>query len=58
MLEEEDYEKLVCEEGAYLLAGLKELKSRFPGIIGDVDGLGWRCASRFAARTARLRTAT
>ena len=40
MLEEEDYEKLVNEKGAYFLAGLKDLQSRFPGIIGDVDGLG------------------
>jgi 4-aminobutyrate aminotransferase-like enzyme len=40
MLEEEDYEKLVNDKGAYFLAGLKELQSRFPGIIGDVDGLG------------------
>jgi len=40
MLEEEDYEKLVNEKGAYFLAGLKELQNRFPGIIGNVDGLG------------------
>ena len=40
MLEEEDYEKLVNEKGAYFLAGLKELQSRHPGVIGHVDGLG------------------
>jgi len=40
MLEEEDYEKLANEKGAYLLAGLKQLQSRHPGIIGDVDALG------------------
>ena len=40
MLEEEDYEKLVNEKGAYFLAGLRELQTRHPGIIGDVNGLG------------------
>ena len=40
MLEEEDYEALVNQKGAYFLAGLQELRSRFPGMIGDVDGLG------------------
>ena len=40
MLEEEDYEKRVNEKGAYLLAGLKELRRRHPESIGDVDGLG------------------
>ena len=40
MLEEEDYEKLVNEKGAYLLAGLKELQRRHKSSIGDVDGLG------------------
>ena len=40
MLEEEDYEKLVNEKGAYFLAGLRQLQSRYPGIIGHVDGLG------------------
>ena len=40
MLEEEDYEKLVNEKGAYFLAGLRKLQSRYPGIIGNVDGLG------------------
>ncbi len=39
MVAESDYEKRVTEAGAYFLAGLKELKSRYP-IIGDVDGLG------------------
>jgi 4-aminobutyrate aminotransferase/(S)-3-amino-2-methylpropionate transaminase len=40
MLEEEDYEKLVNEKGAYFLAGLKALQKRYPGVVGDVDGLG------------------
>ena len=40
MLEEEDYEKLVNEKGAYFLAGLRKLQSRHPGVIGNVDGLG------------------
>ena len=40
MMEEEDYEKLVNEKGAYFLAGLRKLQSRYPGIIGHVDGLG------------------
>jgi len=40
MLEEEDYEKLVNDKGAYLLAGLRELQRRHREVIGDVDGLG------------------
>jgi 4-aminobutyrate aminotransferase-like enzyme len=40
MLEEEDYEKLVNAKGAYFLAGLRKLQSRYPRIIGHVDGLG------------------
>ena len=40
MLEEDDYEKLVNEKGAYFLAGLKDLQRRRPDAIGDVDGLG------------------
>jgi 4-aminobutyrate aminotransferase / (S)-3-amino-2-methylpropionate transaminase / 5-aminovalerate transaminase len=40
MMEEEDYEKLVNEKGAYFLAGLRELQRRHPGTIGQVDGLG------------------
>ena len=39
MMRETDYETLVMEKGAYLLAGLEDLKRRFP-IVGDVDGLG------------------
>jgi 4-aminobutyrate aminotransferase-like enzyme len=39
MLAEGDYETQVAEKGAYFLAGLKELQSRWPQ-IGDVDGLG------------------
>ncbi len=40
MVEEEDYEKLVNEKGAYFLAGLKKLQSRHRAAIGNVDGLG------------------
>ena len=40
MLEEEDYESLVKEKGAYFLSGLKDLQRRHPKVIGDVDGLG------------------
>ena len=40
MMEEEDYEKMVNEKGAYFLAGLRELQRRHPGSIGQVDGLG------------------
>jgi 4-aminobutyrate aminotransferase / (S)-3-amino-2-methylpropionate transaminase / 5-aminovalerate transaminase len=39
MLEEDDYERLTMDKGAYLLAGLRDLKARYK-IIGDVDGLG------------------
>jgi len=40
MLEEEDYGELVNDKGAYFLAGLRELQNRYPGIIGQVDGIG------------------
>ncbi len=39
MLEEEDFEGMVMEKGAYFLAQLKDLQKRHP-IMGDVDGLG------------------
>jgi 4-aminobutyrate aminotransferase-like enzyme len=39
MLEEDDYESMTREKGAYLLRGLKELQTRYP-FMGDVDGLG------------------
>jgi 4-aminobutyrate aminotransferase-like enzyme len=39
MLAEEDYERRVSELGRHFLAGLQDLKSRYP-VIGDVDGLG------------------
>ena len=39
MMEEEDFETMVMEKGAYFLEGLKELQKRHK-IIGDVDGLG------------------
>lgn len=39
VMQENDYEKLTQEKGAYLLAGLKELQKKYR-IIGDVDGLG------------------
>lgn len=40
MMEENDYESLVAEKGAYFLAGLRSLQARHKGLIGDVDGLG------------------
>ena len=39
MMAETDYEAMVMEKGAYLLAGLEDLKRRHK-IVGDVDGLG------------------
>ncbi|MGH9359131.1 MAG: aspartate aminotransferase family protein [Terriglobia bacterium] len=40
MMEEENYEGLVNEKGAYFLAGLRELQRRHPKVIGQVGGLG------------------
>ncbi len=40
MMEDENYEQIVNEKGAYFLEGLKELQRRHPGVIGQVDGLG------------------
>jgi len=40
MMEETDYETISAEAGAYFLEGLKELQRRYPGTIGNVDGLG------------------
>lgn len=40
MMEEEDYEALVKEKGAYFLTGLRALAQRYPGVIGQVDGIG------------------
>lgn len=39
MLEEEDYETMVMEKGAYFLNGLRDLQKRHK-IVGEVDGLG------------------
>lgn len=39
MMGEEDYAGMSLSKGAYLLAGLRDLKKRYP-VIGDVDGLG------------------
>jgi len=39
MFEEEDYETMVMDKGAYFLAQLQQLKKKYR-IIGDVDGLG------------------
>jgi 4-aminobutyrate aminotransferase-like enzyme len=39
MMGEIDYEAMVMEKGAYLLAGLEDLERRHK-IVGDVDGLG------------------
>ena len=40
LLEEDDYEKKIMEKGQYFLAHLRKLQCKYPGIIGDVDGLG------------------
>ncbi len=40
MIDEENYEELVNEKGAYFLAGLRELQRRHPKVIGQVEGLG------------------
>lgn len=40
MFEEGDYEGKVQKKGAYFLVLLNNLKSRYPKIIGAVDGLG------------------
>ncbi|HLI30428.1 MAG TPA: aminotransferase class III-fold pyridoxal phosphate-dependent enzyme [Terriglobia bacterium] len=40
MMEEEDYETMVNENGAYFLAGLRELQRQHPKVIGQVEGLG------------------
>jgi len=40
MMEDTDYETITREKGAYFLDGLKELQRRYPGIIGNVDGMG------------------
>ena len=39
MMQEDDYETMVRDKGAYFLEGLRDLKSRHR-IIGDVDGIG------------------
>ena len=39
MMQETDYEAAVMAKGAYLLAGLEDLKRRH-NVVGDVDGLG------------------
>ncbi len=39
MMEEEDYETITREKGAYFLEGIRDLKKRHK-IVGDVDGLG------------------
>jgi 4-aminobutyrate aminotransferase / (S)-3-amino-2-methylpropionate transaminase / 5-aminovalerate transaminase len=48
LMEEEDYEAMAAEKGAYFLAGLRELQRRFP-IIGDVDGLGMALRAEICA---------
>jgi len=40
MSEELDYEKVVAKKGKMFLDRLKALKKKYPGIIGDVDGMG------------------
>jgi 4-aminobutyrate aminotransferase-like enzyme len=39
MMEDEDYETMTREKGAYFLEGIRDLKKRHK-IVGDVDGLG------------------
>ncbi|TWT05638.1 aspartate aminotransferase family protein [Reyranella sp. CPCC 100927] len=39
LCDEKDYETLTFAKGAYFLAGLRELKRKYPE-IGDVDGMG------------------
>ena len=39
MMEETDYETMTREQGAYFLAGIKELYKKHK-IVGDVDGMG------------------
>ncbi|MFQ5684699.1 MAG: aspartate aminotransferase family protein [Candidatus Binatia bacterium] len=37
---EQSFEEKVQERGAYFLFHLRKLKGKYPGMIGDVDGLG------------------
>ncbi|GAC1400508.1 MAG: aspartate aminotransferase family protein [Pyrinomonadaceae bacterium] len=40
MMEEGNYEEITNRKGAYFLEHLRELKRKYPKIIGDVDGMG------------------
>jgi len=40
MLEEEDYGEKVTRKGRYFLGQLKQLQSKYPKVLGDVNGLG------------------
>ncbi|MEO1407604.1 MAG: aminotransferase class III-fold pyridoxal phosphate-dependent enzyme, partial [Pseudomonadota bacterium] len=40
MMEEGDYETITAEKGAYFLSGLKDIQAKYPGLVGQVDGLG------------------
>src|SRR6267142_2052328 len=40
MMEEENYEKITAQKGAYFLAQIRDLQRRYPKVIGDTDGLG------------------
>ncbi len=40
MMEDTDYETITADKGAYFLEGLKALQRQFPGIVGNVDGMG------------------
>ena len=40
MMEDTDYETSTRQKGAYFLKGLEELQRRYPGYVGNVDGLG------------------
>jgi len=40
MMEETDYETMVCRKGAYFLSQIRMLQAKYPKVIGDTDGMG------------------
>ena len=40
MMEEENYEAVTKQKGAYFLAQIRELQRKYPQVIGDTDGMG------------------